>query len=71
MHEGLLKWHSAWCSKNVTEADQRAATNWFMGNIDGLRPNCTKKVHINNPGRPPFTPYNKYKCEMTDSGSNL
>ncbi|XP_069994313.1 paired amphipathic helix protein Sin3a isoform X4 [Penaeus vannamei] len=70
MRSGLVSWHSDWCTRHVSEADQRAATDWFLGHTDGLRPNCTRVVRIDDPSRPPFAPYNKYKCELEESGGS-
>ncbi|XP_069172117.1 paired amphipathic helix protein Sin3a isoform X6 [Procambarus clarkii] len=70
MRSGLLSWHGDWCTRHVSEADQRAATDWFLGHTDGLRPNCTRIVRIDDPSRPPFAPYNKYKCELEESGGS-
>ncbi|XP_066964791.1 paired amphipathic helix protein Sin3a isoform X2 [Macrobrachium rosenbergii] len=68
MHMGLTSWHSDWCSKHVSEASQRSATDWFLGHTEGLRPNNTRVVRVDDPSRPPFAPYNKYKCELDESG---
>ncbi|KAK4299818.1 hypothetical protein Pmani_027930 [Petrolisthes manimaculis] len=68
MRRGLVSWHGAWCSRHVAEADQRAASDWFLGHTEGLRPNSTRTVRIDDPSRPPFAPYNKYKCEIDEGG---
>ncbi|XP_063866236.1 paired amphipathic helix protein Sin3a-like isoform X2 [Scylla paramamosain] len=70
MRSGLISWHGDWCTRHVSEADQRAATDWFLGHTDGLRPNSTRILRINDPSRPPFAPYNKYKCELDESGGS-
>jgi len=69
MHAGLVGWHSEWCTRHISEADQQAATDWFMGNIDGLRPHHTRLVRIDKPSKPPYDLYNKYKCELIENST--
>ena len=58
------KWSKKWTEDNVSEELLKTTTKWFMGESEGLLPNKTKIDRIEKTCKPPYVPFNKYKCEL-------
>ncbi|RXG54645.1 Paired amphipathic helix protein Sin3a [Armadillidium vulgare] len=69
MRKGFDSWLEKWARHHVTEAEKTYAAKWFMGEVDGLRPNKTRVRKIETLGQPPYLPFNKYVCDLNSASS--
>lgn len=63
------RWHRNWSKEHVSEDMQMESTAWMMGRCEGLVPNRTQMRCDNDPCRPPYYPYNRYRVEWPDAAS--
>ena len=69
-HDRLQEALSEWYEENVSDDQQEATDDWFMGNIDGLMKCKTKCVEIDIKGRPPYRPYRKFRVSYDLDSDN-
>lgn len=66
-----LKFHKivqTWCDENVNDVQEKQCVDWFMGKQADQIPNIiTIKTQENDLTKTPYTPYNRYKVQHTNS----
>lgn len=58
-------WHKRWRDEHLIEGQEKQCDDWLMGKIDGLVPNITRCSNDNDLNKAPYSPYNRYKAEIT------
>lgn len=51
--------HKRWLKENVDEEQEKHCKNWLLGRTEDNIP--TSCIRVDNPSKPPYTPYNRYK----------
>jgi len=57
-------WHSEWAKSKVTTKDTSYTNDWLMGKVEGLAPNQTTRVTVNDTMNTPYRTFTKFKAEM-------
>ncbi|ELT88117.1 hypothetical protein CAPTEDRAFT_177539 [Capitella teleta] len=64
-HEKFARFCDQWAKRNVNHAQEDACDNWFMGNLDSLRPSNIYIKDFNDLSQPPYYPLKKYKEQVS------
>jgi len=57
-------WHSEWAKNKISTKDTSYTNDWLMGKVEGLAPNHTTRVTVNDPVTTPYRTFTKFKAEM-------
>ncbi|XP_015903335.1 paired amphipathic helix protein Sin3a [Parasteatoda tepidariorum] len=64
LNRRFRSWHQSWLDVNVSEEQSKKCKNWLLGMVEDSVP--TTCIHIDNPSKPPYSPYNRYKPQQKD-----